>query len=202
VKLVALALMACSLAPRSARGWERVPTIGAGQHDVERVYRFPFAVGVSTGATCIQVDRSGCMFALRVGLDLIVGDLHLGILVPARNDLYGGSSESGTHVIPGLQVGTELGTPYFEVVRFQRARGAVALRVAGRASIDANVLSAFGDALNQFALTNTYGPDFSLRIGKHLSVTARVAAGFGLHLSEISTYHLALDAYAGAQYLF
>jgi hypothetical protein len=145
------------------------------------------------GTTCVSLtDPTSCLFVGRFGVDFIAGDLHLGGLV---------GGVPGTPV-GGLQIGLDLGTPYFVAVHGHRGH---ALAIAVRASLD-NDLLAQGGAFTRYVFSNTYGPNLSIGLGSwRVSLYTRLAVGFSvtavtrpdLHILQCCDVNPALDAQLG-----
>jgi hypothetical protein len=145
------------------------------------------------GTTCLSLpDPTSCLFVGRFGIDFIVGDLHLGGLV--------GGNSAGP--VGGLQIGLDLGTPYFVAVHGRRGH---ALAIAVRASLDNDLLAQAG-AFNRYVFSNTYGPNLSIGLGSwRISLYTRIAAGFSvtaltrsdLHIQQCCEVHPAVDAQLG-----
>jgi hypothetical protein len=147
------------------------------------------------GVTCVSLpEADSCMFWPRFGIDFIAGDLHFAGLVGRSNgNPYG-----------GLQLGLDLGTPYFVAVRGYHSP---ALAIAVRASLDHDLL-AFQGVFARYVFSNTYGPNLAIGLGtRRVSLLARIAVGWSLTANtraDLSilpggccAFAAAVDAYLG-----
>jgi hypothetical protein len=129
--------------------------------------------GVSLGVGLLCPDYSTtsvsfhdwCTLRIRLGVDFPFADVHVGLL--------------GGHALSvGGQLGFELGTPYF---RLRRGRVAIALRMSVDGMLNALGVDTPGHAKDGLlALTNTFGPNLSIAVGRGTTIELRLAGGWSV----------------------
>ena len=188
------------------------PAPSVGQASARRrLWRHGFVF--SFGASCINVRAASdtCFAVARLGYELKFAELHVGFIGAQGNGVHERpfyytlvASEPRSLAVDdstrlGVQAGADFGTPYFRLKGWGRGG---ALRLAGRASVDVDVIfmHQVGGTNNHVVLTNTYGPNLAVDVVRHFGIYARVGIGWAMVDRAAETF--TLDAFGGLHALF